>query len=139
MNINEFIKKKGISLYFGVAALLCAVVGLILYIATGKTVFTPKLNGAVIALLLVGIALNAATLVYDLKLMKYAGYLVYLFSFLQYVRIEVSYIANVFVSIDGTKFTAAFIFTFLLILVATVVSLISAILKRDRADEDVAA
>lgn len=123
--------RRGVSFYLSLVALVCAVAALILYITTGVTVFNPKLDGAVIALLAVGIAISVASVVFEYKLIKYVAFIIYLSAWFQYLIIEITYIANIFVSIDGTKFTPAFILTFALMLVMTIVSLVAAILLRD--------
>lgn len=131
MNIKEFIRNRGVSLYISAAALVSGIVAIILYVATGITSFTPKLDGGLIAALAVGIALNVVSLVVGEKLLKYACYIAYLFAWLQYIYVEITYIANIFVSIDGTQFTAEFIFTFIFCLLAAILSFVSAIFARD--------
>lgn len=131
INFYEFIKSRGVSLYVSLTALACGIAAIALYSATGVTSFTPELDYGLIAALAIGIALNAASSVLGEKLLKYACYIVYLFAWLQFIYVEITYIANVFVSIDGTSFTASFVLTFILCLLAAVLMFVSAVMARD--------
>lgn len=131
INFYEFIKSRGVSLYVSLTALACGIAAIALYSVTGVTSFTPELDYGLIAALAIGIALNAASSVLGEKLLKYACYIVYLFAWLQFIYVEITYIANVFVSIDGTSFTASFVLTFILCLLAAVLMFVSAVMARD--------
>ncbi len=131
MDIKKLLTQRGVSFYLAVASFVLALVVLILYLSTGVTEFTPKLDGATVALLIVGLIINAATAVFEVKMAKYVAYIIYLFAFCTYIRSEISYIANVFVSIDGTQFSASFLCTAIFMLAAIVVSLVSACFIRD--------
>ncbi|MCD8295164.1 MAG: hypothetical protein LUE27_07990 [Clostridia bacterium] len=130
-DFKGFIKNRGVSLYISLIALVCGVAALILYAVTGVTAFTSSLNYGLIAALVVGIVINVASTILGEKLLKYAAYAVYLFALLQYVYVEITYIANVFVSIDGTSFSASFIMTFILCIAAAALMFASAVLAKD--------
>ena len=63
------------------------------------------------------------------KPVRYVAYLVELYAFLMFVFSQVTYIANVLVSIDGNTFTAGFILTAVFFVAAAILTLVSACLN----------
>lgn len=132
--VLSIIKRKGLGDIFMAAALLLAIVGLILYCLTGATIFNPNLNSKVIASLGVAVGLSILFLVFSTKMGRYLVYLLLLFAFIEFINSQVTYIANVFVAIDGSTFSASFVGTFLSILLAAILAFVSGILTKDEAE-----
>ena len=132
MNFLDFKNKEKLPLILGAIALISAVVALVLYVTTGVTNYTVnKLDSLIVIMLIVGIALNAITIIFDVKIAKYAVYIAYLVAWLQFIVFEIDYIASIFVGIDNTQVTMPFVLTLALLLVATVLACISAAVKKD--------
>ena len=146
--ISKYFGNKGVSFYILLAASLCQVIGLILYGATGVTMFTAKLSTAVIVFGILFIILAIAVTVSNelkaggaigKKAVGMGAYFVYLsglLSWLFYVTGEVNYLTSIFVSIDGTSLTASFVLTVLFSALAWIGALVSAIIGRiERTDK----
>ena len=140
LNIFRFLdfKKKGIvNLALGIAALLCAIAALILFCVSRESVFTLQMievfrvDGTVIAMLVIGIVLGLVSIVFDFKLLKYGVYIAYLLSFGFYIVFQADYLGSVLSSIDPTEITASFVMMIVLTLLATFLQLASAILKKE--------
>ena len=136
MKTKNFFAGKGVGYYLTLPALICAIAALILYSQTGVTQFSVSLSGTVIASLCVAMGLCLASLILDFRPVRYAAYLVCLFSFLSYVHTQVDYIGNVFVGIDGNSFTAGFIATVISFVLAFLLMLVSAILTKNGKKEE---
>jgi len=134
----EIIKKifiertKTLSFYLLLGSLALGIAGLILYIATGKTEFTPELSVALISILSVGIALNVGLLFVDFSLGNFFLYAVLLIAWLQYFNVQINYITNILVGIDNTSLTAAFVFMVIITLLAWIAALIAGILCHNK-------
>ncbi len=109
-----------------VSALLTAA-ALIAYALTGKNTFTPQLSAKVIALMGSCILFGALLSVFQLKMGKYALYLLSLLTWLELLLYQASYISNVLVGIDGNLFSGGFLLSAGCSLLGTVASLIAAI------------
>lgn len=141
MNI-DFTRLKDKSVILLAVSALVQIVSLIVYAATGLTEFTAELSVtvlvcgslsavfgiAVLVLILLGVGGDRARKVFDICM--YIVYLLGLLAWVFYFTSEVNYLVNIIVAIDGTKLTAAFVFTVLLFLIAWVAALVSAILYR---------
>ena len=123
--LKNMMAGKGIGYYLLVPAIACGIAAVLMYRKTGITQFNPELSTAAIVCGWVAVGLCVFSLVLELKPVKYAAYLLFLFAFLAYVKSQITYIANVFVSIDGNTFTGGFIATVVLFLVATVLALLA--------------
>ena len=134
MKIKEFFARKGVGYYLLLPALICAVAALVLYTQTGITQFNPSLSTAALVCLGISAGLCLVSLIFEFKPIKYLAYLICLYGFFAYVQSQITYIANVFVSIDGNSFTA----TAVLFLLAFVLMLVSAILTGKKKKEEVA-
>lgn len=141
MNI-DFFRIKDRSVILLLVSMLFQLVSLILYGATGLTEFTAELSSAVLAFSILSLISGAGIVLitvlgicekYTKKVLDIGIYVVYLFSLLAwlfYITSQVNYLVNIFVAIDGTKLTAAFILTVLFFLFAWFAALVSAILYR---------
>ena len=141
MNI-DFFRIKDRSVILLLVSMLFQLVSLILYGATGLTEFTAELSSAVLAFSILSLISGAGIVLitvlgicekYTKKGLDIGIYVVYLFGLLAwlfYITSQVNYLVNIFVAIDGTKLTAAFILTVLFFLFAWFAALVSAILYR---------
>lgn len=139
MNV-DFLRLKDRSVILLLVSMLFQLVSLIVYGTTGLTEFTAELSSAVLAFgilsLISGAGIFLITVLgicekYTKKVLDIGIYVVYLFGLLAwlfYITSEINYLVNIFVAIDGTKLTAAFVLTVLFFLFAWVAALVSAIL-----------
>jgi hypothetical protein len=134
MDFKSIIKKKGLGDIFLLVALIATVCSLILYIKTGITVFNPKLSNSVIASLIAALVLEALLLAIGSKIGKYVVYLLLLYSLIEYINTQATYIANIFVAIDGSTFSAGFICTIISFILGVAGALVSGILAKDESE-----
>lgn len=120
--------KSGQALLLG--SLLLTVIALVMYLSKGTNEFTTTLSARVIAGLGAAAGLDVLMLLRPVRMGKYAVYVCGLYAWLAYLSSQVYYIVNVFVAIDGTSFSAAFLVTALSGLAAWVLALISAAKQR---------
>lgn len=105
------------------AGIVFAIAAVCLYSATGVTDFNPELDAGAIAWAAVGAVLGLAGLLVGLiplryshlavKPLRYVAFLTIFYAFIEFIGSQATYVANVFVAIDGNSFTAGFICTFL--------------------------
>lgn len=127
--IKKFFVGKGVGYYLTLPALIFCIVALCLYKQNGVTSFNPELNPSAIAYISVCIALCVISLIIDFKPIKYVAYLLCLYSFMWFIFSQVTYIANVFVAIDGYTFTSGFISTMVFFILSFIFVLLSGILN----------
>ena len=127
--IKKFFAGKGVGYYVTLVALVTAIISLVLYNNNGITKFNAKLNTTAIVCLWIAIALLACSMVFEFKQVKYCAYFACLFGFFGFIQSQATYIANVFVAIDGNSFSGGFIATTVFFVLAVVFSLLSAVLK----------
>lgn len=130
--LKKFFAGRGVGYYLTPFAVVCGIVAYILYANNGITSFNPSLNSGAVGCAWAGAALCAVTLVLDFKEIKYAAAMVYLYGFMCFLYSQITYIANVFVAIDGYGFTAGFIGTFITFLLSFVLALLAGIFTRWR-------
>ena len=123
-------QKRGRSFALVIASLVFTAAMLIAYIHTGVSTFTPVLSGKVVALLWVCVGIGVLLSVIEVKLGKYALYLLLLWMWLEFLFYNASYISNVLVGIDGNSFGAGFLLTVLFGLLAWLAALLSAITQK---------
>lgn len=123
----SFLKNKGVGWYLAVVAAVCAAAAALLYQKTGVTEFSPALYPTALYTAWGAAALFVVSLALDWKPVRYAAYLLALYSFVQYIASQATYIVNVFVSIDGTTFSSGMIATAAAYALAIVIGLIAAI------------
>ncbi len=109
-----------------IIALVLGVVGLLAYIKSGVTEFTPTLSRAALIGFGVGIGLSFISLFLNWKALRFCAYLALLYALLKSVSVQATYIVNVFVSIDGNSFSLGFLLTASATLIAAVIALIAA-------------
>lgn len=127
---DHVIRRRDASFVLSAAALVLTAAMLIAYALTGTSTFTPVLSGKVLALMGVCIFLDAVFTLFEVKLGKYAMYLMGLWMWLEYLLSQLSYISNVLVGIDGNQFSVGFLMTVAFGLLAWVAALASAILQK---------
>ena len=120
-------KSKGIGWFLAIPAAICAAAAALLYQNTGVTEFSPALYPSALYTAWAAAALSLISLALNWKPLKYAAYLLALYSFIQYIASQATYIVNVFVSIDGTTFSSGMIATAAAYVLAIVIGLIAAI------------
>ncbi|MGN0813794.1 MAG: hypothetical protein ACI4MH_01005 [Candidatus Coproplasma sp.] len=134
-NIKNFLATHGVGYYLTLPAIVFAVAALILYEQTGVTEFNPQIDSSATVSIIVGVALALVAVGVGLipsawgeyleKPLLYASYLVIFYAFIRYIGSQATYIANVFVAIDGNSFTAGFICTFVFFIISFVLALLS--------------
>ena len=132
---NDFFVKENIPILLCIAADVIHLGALVMYCVTGKTEFTAELSSFVIAFGSVTVLLGICSIL--LKLFSWGkkwvevglcvAALFGLLTFLFYIVNEVNYIANILVSIDGTKISVTFALTVLLYLISWIMMLVAAI------------
>ena len=128
----DFKRKRLLPILLSGIAIVCALVAVIVYGATGVTNYTAnKLNSAVIVFSIAGMLISVASIIFDLKLVKHAAFLCFMVATLQYFVFEIDYIGSVLVGIDNTPVTAPFVVTALLFITTMIVSLVCAIITKD--------
>ena len=113
------------STYFLAAVAVLDAVALVLYFNFGTSVFIPKLSPTVIAFMITAIALSVIVAFVGIKLPYVILYAANLFSCFFFLSSQASFIANVFVGIDGTSFSVAFYAIVALTLIAAALTLIA--------------
>lgn len=141
--LKKFLSGRGVGFYLTLPAVIMCIIAICLYSKNGVTSFNPELNkkaiayiGAGIALCVVCVALDCAdafinvrALKLCIKPLKYVAYLLCLYAFMWFIYSQVTYIANVFVAIDGYTFTSGFIATVVMYVLSFVFVLLSAALN----------
>lgn len=130
--IKKFLAGRGVGYYLTLPAILFCIAAVCPYSRTGVTSFNPELNKNAIAYVVAGLALCAVSLVVDFKPIRYIAYLFCLYAFMWFIFSQVTYIANVFVAIDGYTFTGGFIATAVMYVLSFAFTLFSAILDHWR-------
>ena len=134
MEKKSFFQARGAGYFLALPALLLGVLAYVLYAKNGITEFNPTLSQKAIIAVFVGAGLCAVSLVFAYKPVKYLAYLAYLYAFLAFLNSQITYIVNVFVSIDGSTFSAGFLLTAASFLLAMLLALVSAILTKNGRD-----
>ena len=130
------VRKRGISFWFTLLATVLAACMLLIYSKTGISTFTPTLSVKVRTLLGVCIVIGILLCLFEVKNGKYAFYLLLLWTWLEFLLYEVSYISNVLVGIDGNSLSTGFLLTALSGLFACVFALASAIVQKQEFGSD---
>lgn len=130
--IKKFISARGVGYFLSPVAVICGIIAGAVYICTGATSFNPELNVWALVCIWSGVVLSAVTVVWDFKDIRYIAAMLFLYGFMWYIYSQVTYIANVFVAIDGYGFTAEFLITFIFLLLSFVSALLAGILSKWR-------
>ena len=134
MEKKSFFQNRGAGYYLALPALALGVLAYVFYAKNGITEFNPSLSQKAIIAVFVGAGLCAVSLVYEWKPIKYLAYLAYLYAFMAFLNSQITYIVNVFVSIDGSTFSTGFLLTAASFVLAMILALVSAILTKSRRD-----
>jgi|GEM_PF-3409723 len=127
--------KARLPIVLSALAAVFLLVAVIVYGATGVTNYTAnKLDAGLIVFAILSMVVSCASVIFDLKLVKHAAFLLSMVAFFDYIVFEVDYIGSIFVGIDNTPVTAPFVITLLLFFMATVISLVCAIITVDPVD-----
>lgn len=131
MNVKEFMTKRTVGWYLFAASALCGLLTLIVYAARGGDVLT-KLAPAAIVLLVVGVLLNAALLVKDVRPLELAPFVLYLAAFAVFMASEITFIGNVINGVDGNALDGGFVCVALFGLVSVGLGMAACILKIEK-------
>lgn len=118
-------KKKGLGDIFLALSFVASLLGLLFYVIYGKTRFNPELSNEVIVpsiLLIVAIALLGFI---GFKEGKFIAFCFSIYVLIEYITTQATYIANVFVAIDGNSFTPQFLVALLGYLLTLILLLLS--------------
>jgi hypothetical protein len=129
MKIKKILSNRGVGCYLTLPAIAFCIAALCLYSKNGITSFNPELNKKAIAYVAVCLGLCAISLIVNFKQIRYVAYLFCLYAFMWFIYSQVTYIANVFVAIDGYTLSDGFIATTITYILSFVFTLISAILN----------
>ncbi len=133
--MKTFLKNRGASLWLALIAILFGAAAYFLYAKYGITEFSPALNQNAVIALWVGVALSLIGIVTNWKPVKVLAYLAFFYAFFGFSNSQATYVANIFVSIDGTTFSAGFIMTAAAFILAIIVALIAAIVTKTKKEE----
>lgn len=131
--------KPSLAFYFQAAALACSLVGVIIYGASGKNIFTPELSAGVLGVAVAFMILQAAgcffcgtfkraDMRHVLSLCQYFFAVLAFLSFALYISYNVNYLASVLVSIDGTKITGGFVAAAIFLILSCALAIAAAVL-----------
>lgn len=130
-NVLQKKQRWDASTWLALAALVLTIVMLVSYCLTGKSTFTPVLSTKVLGMMGACILLNALFTRFAVKLGKYAMYLLGLWTWLEFLLSQLSYISNVLVGIDGNLFSVGFLLTTVAGLFAWIAALASAVRQKE--------
>ncbi len=123
-------QRRDASSHLAVTALVLTVVMLVSYCLTGRSTFTPVLSAKVLVMLGGCILLDAVFSLLEVKLGKFAMYLLGLWTWLEFLLSQLSYISNVLVGIDGNQLSIGFLLTTISGLLAWIAALLSAVRQK---------
>ena len=127
--VKKFLSGKGVGYYLTLPAIALCIAALCLYRENGVTSFNPELNTRAIAYIVVCLAFCVVSLIVDFKPIRYVAYLFCLYAFMWVIYSQVTYIANIFVAIDGYTFSGGFIATAVMYVLSFLFTLLAAILN----------
>lgn len=127
--MKEKNKKRILSFAFLSGSFVFSLLFLIFYLNFGSTIFHPEIETNVIVATSITMAILLAGILFPSKLTDELSFLISFLAFLFYINSQLTLITNVFVSIDGTTFSAGFIFNFLFGVLALAFALTASILE----------
>ena len=130
MKQTEMKNRRSTGYWMLLPAIGFGAVGMAAYMKYGITEFTPALSKSAVAAFALGILFCAFSLVREYKVIKFLGYLAFLYAWIESLCAQATYIANVFVSIDGNSFSPGFLVTVICSLLGAVAALLSVILDK---------
>ena len=104
--------EKRVSVYLTLAGVICMIAALLLYSKNGITQFSASLSSSALIFTALAAVLGFISIFVNTKYLRFAAYLSAVYAFMMFIRSQITYIANVFVSIDGNSFSAGFVWTF---------------------------
>ena len=133
--MKNFLKNRGASLWLALIAILLGAAAYFLYAKYGITEFSPALNKSAVIAVWVGVGLSVIGIVTNWKPVKVLSYLAFFYAFFGFINSQATYVANIFVSIDGTTFSLGFILTAAAFFLAIIVALIAVIATKAKKQE----
>lgn len=129
--IKNFLASKKPGWYVSAAAFVFALVTLIIYGARGGNRYSP-VSGVVIAMLVIGVVLNAGVLFKDFGVGAFIPFIFYTIALGILINTEMLFITNVLFAVDNNKFDPAWIGFIVFELLAVVTSLVACIMKMSK-------
>ncbi len=108
----EHIKKsvKSVGFYLMLGAILCTLIGLILYLSIdGTSAYLKEISNAAVCLYVAGMVLSLVAIFVPFKIAYLLVFCITLSAPLVFLTSQASFIVNVITAIDGQSFSAAFI------------------------------
>ena len=130
--LKNYFSTRTLGFFVTVPAIAFAVAALLAYRAYGVTEFSPTLSNEAQIGFVAGIVLCAVSLVLEYRPVRFFGYLSLLYACLTCVTVQVTYIVNIFVSIDGNTFSDGFIMTVAFSVLAWLTALVATVLTKPR-------
>lgn len=107
--MKKFLASRTIGFYITACAVICQIVAMICYATFGVTEFSPELLVVPFVMSGLAIMIDVASEIIGWKICKQIAFLLSLYALISYFGSQINYIVNVFVSIDGSTFSAGFI------------------------------
>lgn len=130
-DIKQFLSKKTVGWYIALASAVMGLITLVIYAARGGDALT-KLSSPAIAVIAIGVVLNALLLVKDVKPLEIVPFVLYFVAILIYGASEVNFIANVIYGVDGNAFDPAFFCVFVFGVLAVALGMAASIVKLEK-------
>ena len=131
VDYKKEIKKP--SFYIAIISCILALIGLIFYMTKGKTQYNGlKLTPIIIVMLIIGMVCVAASLILNIRFLRYGAAVAFLYAFLELVITEINFWSNWIIAtdpVDGNILTQYFVET-ILVLVATIGAFVSAVMVK---------
>ncbi len=133
--MKNFLKKRGASLWLALVAIFFGVAAYFLYSKYGVTEFSPTLDKSAVIAVWIGVALGLVGIVTNWKPVKVLSYLAYFYALFGFINSQATYVANIFVAIDGTTFSKGFIMTAAAFVLAIITALVTVIVTKTKKEE----
>lgn len=134
MKIINFFKKRSVWNWFELGLAVFALVTLILYLLTAKTStsFVTEYSVEVIVSLVIGLVICAVSFFKDFREAIFVQYLVFLFCGLSFIISLIELFGGLMYGDAAAVLPASFVVIAVLVLVSSIVSLVVAILDKDK-------
>lgn len=126
--IKNFLANKKPGWYVSAAALVLALITVIIYGARGGNRYSP-VSGIVVAMLVIGIVLNAAVLFKDFGVGAFLPFIFYAVALGVLANTEMLFMSNVLFAVDNNKFDPAWFGFMIFEVLAVATSLAACIMK----------
>lgn len=121
---KSFLANKKTGFYVSAVACLLALIGLIVYVARGGNYLSP-VNGVAVTLLVLGVVSNIGVLVMDFSFLGIIPVALYSAAFAVLFNSEMLFLTNVAFGVDGNSIDFGWIFFFIMIILAVIVSAVA--------------